>query len=186
MSTESSFSLSAFASEFGKTGGARTYLFYYKPEIMNSTLDNLPTYLTKSTTLPESNTEEIIMNWMGMDKKVAGKTTYADWTVTLMVDNDWQIRLEFEEWSKIINNVKGVSSYGYPKDYTSTQTLETLNYDGTKTGVIVKLINAWPKSIGAVTLDYSSQEVAMFDVTFAFDYYAMEKGTVYTVLPTKE
>ena len=187
-----SFSLNKFNTNFGKYGGARAYLFYYHPGFpatVKSTVekDNIK-YMTKATSLPESTTEEIVMNWMGMDKKVAGKQTFADWTITLMVDNDWKLRLDFEEWMRQINTVgtgnieSSESRYGIPgipgtSGYTSTQILRTLNYDLTKSIAQVTLINAWPKSVGPVTLDYSSQEVASFDITFTYDYHVIEKVT---------
>jgi hypothetical protein len=39
----------------------------------------------------------------------------------------------------------------------------------------VKLINAWPKSIGAITLDYSATDIAQFDVTFSYNQHVISK-----------
>lgn len=34
-----------------------------------------------------------------------------------------------------------------------------------------KLVSAWPSTVGEMTLDYSSKEVATFDLTFKFLRY---------------
>ena len=70
-------------------GGARQYLFYYKPNFptgIDGANTEIATFLVRATTLPETTTEEIMLNWQGFDFKVAGKYTYTDWTVTFNVD----------------------------------------------------------------------------------------------------
>ena len=165
--------LEEFNTNFAKHGGARSYLFkcvlgfpsdvYTPPNML---------YMAKATSIPEASLGEIPIYWQGMNNKLPGPRTYGDWSVTLILQNDWGIRYAFEEWLQKINNWSGGGSYdgsiGY-RNQTQTLTLldERINIDIK----VITLVNSWPKSIGAVTLDYGTQEVASFDVTFAYQYF---------------
>ena len=164
------FNINDFKSNF--EGGARAYLFMYKPNIPNSTID--AKYLVKSTFFPETSVEEILVQWQGIDYKLAGKTTFTDWTITFNTDIKAAIRNDFESWLRIIHNVPGDHKYGKPADYARNQDLVLLDYEGNEM-MSVKLIDAWPKSIAAITLDYSSMDVMQFDVTFSYLYHEIEK-----------
>lgn len=160
------FDLNSFKTNF--KGGARSYLFIYQPNLPEDNQE--AKYLVKSTTLPETTVEEIIVNWQGADFKMAGKQTFADWTITFNGDKLYKLRKQFETWMKSIMDVDNEIKYGEPTDYFSDQTLQLLDYDGSEIDSLT-LYDAWPKTVGAVTLDYSSQEVAQFDVTFTYQYH---------------
>ena len=173
--------LDEFASSFGKYGGGRSYLFKWIPE-MKVGDSNSTVYKVKSTSLPESSIEEISIHWQGMASKLPGARTYADWTITVNCDNNWDIRQNFEDWMDLINNwyiddetgdSAGKTSFASDRgDYLSTQRLQLLDYN-LNVVKTVTLYQAWPKSVGSISLDYSAQEVASFDVTFSYLYYAI-------------
>ena len=172
-----------FVSSFGKYGGARPYLFKWIPDMkVGSNSDAM--YMVKATSLPESTIEEIPIHWQGMASKLPGTRIYSDWTITVNCDNGWTIRQNFEAWMDLINdwyiedetgNNSGESSFASDRnDYLSTQRLRLLDYN-LNTTKTVTLYQAWPKSVGAVTLDYSSQEVASFDITFSYLYFTFRE-----------
>jgi len=163
------FNLENFTANF--SGGARSYLFMYEPSFPEGSLSDTRRYLVRSTTLPDSNIEELILNWQGLDFKVAGKQSYSDWTITFNVDQKYNIRNDFELW---MNNISNRDKYGKMKDYMQDQNLLLLDYEGNRIGS-VKLFNAWPKSVSAITLDYSAMDVAQFDVTFSYQYHEITK-----------
>ena len=184
------FNLDDFTSVF--EGGARSYLFMYIPTFPFPQEIKLETYLditgdeesiddlkdskmisyhVRSTTLPESNVEELILNWQGLDFKVAGKRSYLDWTITFNVDINYEIREDFEQW---VDKISSKDGHGDIKQYMQDQTLYLLNGEGTKVST-VKLVDAWPKNVGAVSLDYSAMDIAQFDVTFSYQYHEITK-----------
>jgi hypothetical protein len=164
------FDIEAFRSSF--KGGAKSYLFYYIPNmpagITDLTRDDV-TYLVRTTALPETTLEETIVNWQGMDFKFPAKSTFADFTVTFNVDVEAKVRKMFEEWTKLIHNPE-TNVYGSLEEIMRDQTLRLLDYSGNSI-MEYKLMYAWPKTIGAVTLDYASTETAQFDVTFSYIYH---------------
>jgi len=165
------FDLESFTASFD--GGARSYLFLYTPNVPNSISDIK--YLVRASSFPETTLEVIIAKWQGQDMKFAAKKTYTDWTITFNVDLNALIRQEFEEWTNSIHNTKKeVNQYFRPSQYYRDQDLSLLDLNGDKL-LNVKLINAWPKSIGAITLDYSATDIAQFDVTFSYNQHVISK-----------
>jgi len=165
------FDLNAFKSNF--QGGARAYLFMYAPNTP-TTVDSYK-YLVRSTSLPETTLEEIMVNWQGLDYKMSGKQTFTDWTITFNVDKTYNLRKDFEDWIGLAHQIADVHKYGSPSEYMRDQTLILLDYDGSEISQFT-LVDAWPKSVGPVTLDYSSQDLAQFDVTFTYQYHKFVKG----------
>lgn len=172
------FNLENFKANF--EGGARSYLFYYIPRFPGGVLQGGLTsektsYLVRTTSLPENTLEETIVNWQGMDFKFAAKHTYTDFTVTFNVDKDANILKTFESWIDIIHN-PATNEYGNISSYMADQRLKLLDYNGDAV-IDYVLYYAWPKTIGAVTLDYASTDTAQFDVTFSYQYHTYETST---------
>ena len=166
------FSLDSFVTNFGQNGGARPYLFRWSPQLSVGNAQSA-IYMARATSLPESNIEEIQIHWQGMANKLTGARTYADWTITLLCDENWQIRTDFETWLSKINSYEGGGNFASKRsDYVTTQRLELLDYDLNPTKTVI-LNDAWPKAVGAITLDYSSQDIAQFDITFAYNYFTI-------------
>lgn len=175
------FDIDSYRSNF--QGGARAYLFYFKPifpaEITGNT--DIATYLVRATSLPETSIDEIPLAWQGFDFKVAGKYTYTDWNVTFNCDADAAILGTFHDWLRLIHDPTD-NKYRSPSKYMIDQQLELLSLTGepiTK----YKMVGMWPKVIGNSSLDYSNNEVVQFDITFAYIYHTMDKVS-YAVNPT--
>lgn len=169
------FDIDAYRANF--QGGARQYLFYFKPNFPSGVMGANPevaTYLVRSTTLPETTMDEINLNWQGYDFKVAGKYTYNDWQVTFNVDVDVKIQQMFHNWTTLIHDPT-TNIHTQPTNYFADQQIELLGLDGMPIQKY-KLLGAWPKSIGQVTLDYSSNDVVQFDVNFTYVYHTTDAG----------
>jgi len=173
------FNLENFKANF--VGGARSYLFMFAPDFPTNVgtipADDKTKYLVRATNVPESTTEEILVNWQGADYKLAGKQTFTDWTITFNVDDGADVRVAYEEWIKEIHNVDKIHKYGLPTEYEKTQKLWMLNYDGSEHILDIELVDAWPKSVSAITLDYSAMDVAQFDVTFGYLYHRITNSS---------
>jgi len=166
------FSINDFKANFGD--GAKSNLFYFKPQFPPGVAEMTPDqamYLVKTTQFPSTTLDEIVVPWQGMDYKLAGKHTYSDITITFNVDYNAKIRMLFEEWSNKAHDPRS-NEYGLHSDYQADQILQMLGHNGI---VILeaKLIHAWPKEVGQITLDYGTAEIATFDVTWTYSYHEL-------------
>lgn len=140
-------------------------------------------FYVRSTTLPSSTLNETISNWVGQEYKVAGNYTYSDWTVSFNIDRNANIIKDFYEWQKIALNPRTNKS-NKPISYMKNQEIYLI-----KNGepvCVYELISAWPKIINEVTLDYSSNDMLQFDVTFSYQYHLVsdDKNNVSTIIKT--
>jgi len=152
-------------------------------------------YLVKSTSFPESNIETLTHYYQGAEYKAAGSRRFSDWTITVNCDPDSNIRVACDMWMSMAHTIAGLgrgiplSIPGIDLDIPSSAQLygsgggETgmdgyytdlafsmMEQDGGYSATVI-LVDAWPKSIGPISLDYSSQDIASFDITFAYQYH---------------
>lgn len=175
------FDIDSYRAEFN--GGAKSYLFYFKPtfpaQIGGDT--NKTTYLVRTASLPETSIDEIQLAWQGFDFKIAGKYTYSDWNITFNCDSEANIQKHFHNWLSFIHDPT-TNVYASPKDYMVDQQVELLGNNGEPIAKY-KLFACWPKSIGQLSLDYTQNDVAQFDITFTYLYHVVDKSS-YGVVPT--
>ena len=148
-------------------------------------------YYVESTVVPQETTEIMNVDWMHSDYKLAGRTKYSEWNVTVREAQGGGnvpggfIYQFFNVWRNLVYNrdgyIVGTSGIGvplneagmgvggHPKEYKRTIRLDLLK----TTGGISKsfeLKGAWPTTISGSSLDYS-EGLATFNVTFAYDYF---------------
>lgn len=150
---------------------ARAYLFYAQISVSPVSIPVNHPYLVSSTSLPAQTIEPIDTNWQGLVYSFGGTNTFEDFTVTFKCDTGQDLRSQFINWMYKIHNPE-TNVHGNPAEYFGIVGLSQLSVDGTP---IMKydLINAWPTSVGEITLDYSSKEVSTFDVTFKYTYHTI-------------
>ena len=101
-------------------GGARPNLFEVE-------LTTLPagiswnssdfSYMCKAATLPASNIENIDIPFRGRIFKVAGDRTIDPWTVTIINDENFNLRNAFEEWTDLIAKLENNMGATDPEAY---------------------------------------------------------------------
>lgn len=136
-------------------------------------------YYVKSTSLPSTNIEEISTHWQGQAYKIAGVQNYEDWSVSLNVDVDAMVLKRFGDWQRMIRNPQ-TNVISRPATYTADQEVHLLGPNG-ETVCMYTLYGAWPRTVGAVTLDYSDTSIASVEVTFAYQYHMIfekEQGSL--------
>jgi len=153
--------------------GSRTYMFKWVPPLGLSSalfLDKEYDHLVKSMSVPEVSMNEITMHWQGIEMKMAASKRSSDWTVTFYSDGDGEMRGKFEIWQHLIHTeLPFIHRYAKPIEYMSVQAFKLLDVEG-KTKTTYVLMYSWPKVVGAMQMDYSTQDIATFDVTFAYTY----------------
>ena len=184
------FNINDFRAAGLQYGGARSSLF-------EVSMPNLPadvggggeaarlSFLARAAQIPAMTVDPVEVPYFGRKIKVAGDRTFADWTITVMNDEDFQLRSMFEAWSNKINALvsnranRGPEPDNYKVDASVYQYgkagRDSINQrDG---GVIrsYKFVGLFPTTIDAIALDWdNTNSIQTFDVTFAYDYWEPE------------
>ena len=190
-----SFRISDFRAALG--AGSRPNLFKVKISAPQGYDLTAVEYLCRAASLPSSTlgTIEIPMN-AGRRLKMGGDRTFAEWTSTILNDENFTSRSELERWQNDIVKVNfGVSDIGNRnagglgtttvsnavKGLYGTVEIFQLREDGSSVDAgEYRLINCWPSDISSIDLSYDTTDaVEDFTVTWTYDYF--EIGT-----PTNE
>lgn len=164
------FSIDKFRANF--SGGAKSYLFSYLPTFPDGTSPTQATYLVNSTSLPARTIAEVAVPWQGFDYKIAGKSEYGTWDIVFKVDKEATIKQKFDAWQTKIHDPDS-NERSEPGGYMEDQYITLLSETGTKI-CTYHLFNAWPSVVSDVPLDYSSTDIAVFTVTFIYQYHTVE------------
>ena len=159
-------SLSQFKTELAG-GGARPNLFEVEipafPAAIdtvdwNSDAQNTFKFLCKAAQVPASTVAPINVPFRGRILKVAGDRTFAEWTVTIINDENFIIRTAMEKWADKISNlfdatgVTNPTSYmanGFVKQLGRGKVAEAVTNKGDETSVLrtYKFYDIWPSEI---------------------------------------
>jgi hypothetical protein len=172
------FNINTFKSNGLVYGGARPSLFeVYLSVPQGIGIDNVSVdkfrFVCRAAELPASAVASIELPYFGRKIKVAGERAFADWSVTVMNDEDFAVRSMFEAWSnalnRLVSNVRdpNITAENYKAD------LEIVQYG--KDGTIIRsyqLVGAFPTEIGNISLDWdSANAIESFAVNFSYDYW---------------
>lgn len=159
--------------------GARPNLFSVTltfPTIAsNSTVSGQKvTFMAKTAQLPGSTINTVPVYYFGRELKFAGNRTFADWTLTIINDEDFTIRNSIESWMNAMNshagnlrNTAAVSSSGYTVDALVTQFGKTGN-----TLKQYKFVGLFPQDLAPIDLDWGSNDtIEEYAVTFAYQWW---------------
>jgi hypothetical protein len=161
-------------------GGARNSLFQViinNPA--NSVADIKVPFLVKAAQIPASTLGLIEVPYYGRKIKLAGDRTFADWTVTVINDEDFLIRNALEQWSNQIQshqgnlrNFAGASPGLYKSQAQVTQF--------SKTGIPIRTYNfngIFPTEISPIEVSWESTDaIEEFTVTFQYDWWEVVGG----------
>lgn len=186
------FNISSFKASGLTFGGAHSALFQVAFNQTGTTLDslssNLPlngqqkfSFTARAASIPPMQLGVIEVPYFGRRIPLAGDRTFAPWTVTVMNDEDWQVRSMFEAWSNALNklqsNYRNVAfvngEVNYKADFSVVQYAKT-------GGVIAQynIIGCFPSVVDAIQLDWDNQnQIETFGVTFNYDYWLPDPGS---------
>jgi hypothetical protein len=165
--------------------GARPNLFQVTmvfPTIANSgaAAGQKVTFMAKAAQLPGSTVGTVPVYYFGRELKFAGNRTFADWTLTIINDEDFTIRNSLESWLNAINshagnlrNTAATSSAGYTVDALVTQYGKS--GEELKT---YKFVGMFPVDVAPIDLDWGSNDsIEEFTATFAYQWWEAETTT---------
>lgn len=161
-------------------GGARPSLFQvFITNPVNSTGDLKTPFMVRTAQLPASTLGLIEVPYFGRKVKIAGDRTFAEWTTTVVNDEDFLVRNGIENWMNDINSHAGnVRNFASANDQQYKSTAEVTQYS--KTGVpirVYKFHGLWPINVSEIELDWNSTDVMEeFAVTWQYDYWEVSGG----------
>ena len=189
--------LSKFQSKL-QGGGARPNLFEVSiPNLPDAAKNSTPaatwgseeqedfTIMCKGAQLPASTIASIDVPFRGRILKVAGDRTIENWSITVINDENFNIRNAMEAWmnaiARLSNNTGAVNPDSYMTDayvyqlgrgYSSGRqsTTNSTTSDGEKVTPLksYKFIDIFPVSVSSIDLSYdSSDTIEEFTVDFA-------------------
>lgn len=176
------FNISDFKSNL-QFGGARNTLFSVQlsppPGVAGLDFRKAP-FLVKSAAIPESTLDPMPVSYFGRTIKMAGDRTFADWTVTVINDEDFAIRNALESWSNSINQMRGNRrlSGSSPTSYKANATVTQYGKSGNVLRTY-KFEGLFPSRIAAIDLNWErTNQIEDFQVQFEYDHWVLEaQGT---------
>ena len=167
-------------------GGARPNLFEVElttlPAGINWSSSDF-SYMCKAATLPASNVANIDIPFRGRIFKVAGDRTIDPWTVTIINDENFNLRNAFEEWTDLIAKLENNMGATDPEAYMVNAKVYQLgrgstpnakSNSGTANSVLkeYEFYNIWPSTVAAIDLSYDSTDtIEEFTVDFQVQSY---------------
>jgi hypothetical protein len=161
-------------------GGAKPSLFQVAiSNPINGAGDLKTPFMVQAAQIPEATMGVIEVPYFGRKVKIAGDRTFAEWTVTIINDEDFLIRNAMEEWLANINSHEGnVTQLGAGASEYKAQAQIT---QYSKTGAPLRTYNfngLFPTTVGSITTDWGSNDaIETFDVTFAYDWWNVSGGS---------
>lgn len=161
-------------------GGARSSLFQVTiTNPANATADIKIPFLVKAAQVPASTLGVIEVPYFGRKIRLAGDRTFADWTVTVINDEDFLIRNAMEQWSNQINTHQGnLRQFGSSSPLLYKSTAEVTQFS--KTGVPIrtyKFNGIFPTEVAPMEVNWESTDsIQEFTVTFQYDWWEVSGG----------
>lgn len=172
------FNINLFAGAL-KFGGARTSLFQVNiTNPANGVADIQHPFLVRAAQIPAATIGALDLPYFGRQLRLAGNRTFADWTATIINDEDFAIRNAMEQWSNTINSFQGnLRNFGASSPALYKSTAQVTQFS--KTGVPLRVYNfvgIFPTEVSAIEMDWASEGVSEFTVTFTYDYWEVSGG----------
>ena len=168
----SNSSIADFLSNGMSMGGARPNRFrvvFTFPSVitMPNEAARKMSYTCKATQAPGYTVGIAEVPFMGRVAKIAGDETIEDWSVTVLVDNDFVARDTFENWKQFVINTNSNLGKNEPIVYMGRADVQQLD----RQGKVIKqfgIEKIWPNVIGPTQLGWdNNNSINEFEVIFA-------------------
>lgn len=160
-------------------------------------------FLVKAAALPASNINVIEVPFRGRNFKIAGDRTFDVWTITVINDQNFQIRNSFEQWMNVINKHDNATGVVDPTEYQTNARVMQLGRSRPKlaagkgtednTGSQVPVLKAYdlfgvfPTNVSSIELSYdSSDTIEEFTVDLQVQWWDALDAEANSILDTNE
>jgi hypothetical protein len=191
------FNISQFTNQL-VNDGARPNLFKIQiptlpaPLASNGKVTNLTAggkleFMARSAQIPGSTIGQVPIYYFGREVKLAGNRTFADWSPTIINDEDFVIRNSLETWMNYINghvsNVRGNGNgpLGNSGNGINSYACDAFVYQYGKDGTVIQqynIVGLFPVDLTPIDLNWESNNaIEEFSVTFTFQYWTNTNST---------
>ena len=178
------FSIDTFTSKL-KAGGALASLFEAELTTTKGTEDVSAVadfkFLCKATTLPGDTIDVATVTYMGRGINIPSNRAAVQWTTTVYNDEGMGIRNNIESWMEKLNSHKSNvrdSGMSQIQSYTGTLKVKTFEKAGTVIPKSYEFIDAWPSAVGEITVDWETNDIQTYDITWEFSYWRSNQSNV--------
>ncbi|MCH2404553.1 MAG: hypothetical protein MK229_05555 [Nitrososphaerales archaeon] len=178
------FSIDTFTAKL-KQGGALASLFEAELTTTKGTEDEAAVadfkFLCKATTLPGDTIDVATVTYMGRGINIPSNRAAVQWTTTVYNDEGMGIRNNIESWMEKLNSHKSNvrdSGMSQIQSYTGTLKVKTFEKAGTVIPKSYEFIDAWPSAVGEITVDWETNDIQTYDVTWEFSYWRSNQSNV--------
>ena len=160
-------------------GGARPSLFKIDINTDNTALSfsDEANILVKAAALPANNIAPLPVNFGGRAYKLNGFRTFDPWTTTVINDENMEVRQKIMEWMRLISGeFDGTRNEAHARTFMDGDaTVSQVSVTGA-TLHTYKFYNLWPTELAEVPLDWASDALQEYTVTWAYDYWGHGTG----------
>ena len=178
-----SFSIDTFTSKFTQ-GGALASLFRARLKSAKGSGSSIGDFefLCKATTLPGDTIDVATITYMGRCINIPSNRAAVQWTTTIYNDEFMATRNHIENWMEQLNSHKtNKRATGMQRILDYTGTLEVAQLQKTDSSSETKtyeFMNAWPSAVGEITVDWETNEIQTYDVTWEYAYWRSADSAV--------
>jgi len=161
-------------------GGARNSLFQVQiANPANGAGDIKVPFMVKAAQIPASTLGMIEVPYFGRKIKIAGDRTFAEWTVTVINDEDFLIRNAMEQWMNTINSHAGnIREFGSASPLLYKSNAQITQFS--KTGVPIReytFNGMFPVEVSPIEMAWETTDaIEEFTVTFQYDFWEVSGG----------
>lgn len=140
------------------------------------------TFMCKTAQLPGSTVGVVPVQYFGRELKFVGNRTFADWSITVINDEDFVVRNAFERWMNGINSHSlNVRNPGALNPISYTVDAQVTQYS--KSGNAIKnykFIGMFPTDVTPIDVDWGSNDtIEEFSVTLSYQWWeSADSGVV--------
>jgi len=161
-------------------GGARASLFQVQiANPANGAGDIKVPFMVKAAQIPASTLGFIDVPYFGRTIKIAGDRKFAEWTVTVINDEDFLIRNAMEQWMNTINSHAGnIREFGSASPLLYKSNAQITQFS--KTGVPIReytFNGMFPIEVSTIEMNWETTDaIEEFTVTFQYDFWEVTGG----------
>ena len=161
-------------------GGVRPALFQVLlNNPVNPAGDAKMPFMARAAQIPASKLGMIEVQYFCRKIKIAGDRTFAEWTVTVVNDEDFLIRNAMEEWMQNINTHLGnVRKFAAASPSLYKENANVVQFS--KTGIPIRQYTfngMWPIEVSTIDLDWNTTDtIEEYTVTFQYDWWEVVGG----------
>lgn len=161
-------------------GGARNSLFQVQiANPANGAGDIKVPFMVKAAQIPAATLGVVEVPYFGRKIKIAGDRTFAEWTVTIINDEDFLIRNAMEQWMHTINShADNIREFGSASPLLYKSNAQITQFS--KTGVPIReytFNGMFPTEVSTIDMAWETTDaIEEFTVTFQYDFWEVSGG----------